>query len=327
MNYAIAGNGTLDHLVCEHLRASAGLDMVKINYQGVPKGITALIAGEVQLMVASVTSAASYVRSGQLKALAVTSAQRVPQLGEAPTMAELGYSNFVMYGWSMLFAPSGVPADIVGKLHDETAKVVARPDVTKIIADTGSEVQSPEPRRAARLRAQGSGAFLRHREGQRHARRLTYSMRRGRGGSVSAGMFRELIARTSIDLKSRAIPAIATAPALGKDLGPSRPGSFNFALTVKENVSTRKGRPQHPALPEAIGSLATVRHILGRGRRPGLRRAARGIRDGGIRRQIWHRRACRIPAILEGGLRPPSGLIALAGGLVGGLIDIGRVAR
>jgi tripartite-type tricarboxylate transporter receptor subunit TctC len=142
MNYAIAGNGTLDHLVCEHLRASAGLDMVKINYQGVPKGITALIAGEVQLMVASVTSAASYVRSGQLKALAVTSAQRVPQLAEAPTMTELGYSNFVMYGWSMLFAPSGVPADIVGKLHDETAKVVARPDVTKIITDTGSEVQS-----------------------------------------------------------------------------------------------------------------------------------------------------------------------------------------
>ena len=64
MNYAIAGNGTLDHLVCEHLRASAGLDMVRINYGGVPKGITALMAGEVQMMVASVVSASSYVRSG-----------------------------------------------------------------------------------------------------------------------------------------------------------------------------------------------------------------------------------------------------------------------
>ena len=142
MNYAIAGNGTLDHLVCEHLRATEGLDMVRINYQGVPKGITALMAGEVQVMVASVVAASSYVRSGQLKPIAVTSAQRVPLMPNAPTMTELGYKNFVMYGWAMLFAPSGVPADIVARLHDETKKVVAQPDVTKIITDTGSEVQS-----------------------------------------------------------------------------------------------------------------------------------------------------------------------------------------
>jgi len=142
MNYAIAGNGTLDHLVCEHLRASAGLDVVKVNYGGVPKGITALLAGEVQLMVASVTAASAYVKSGQLRAVAVTSAQRVSQMPDAPTMSELGYQNFVMYGWSMLFAPSGVPADIVAKLHAETARVVAQSDVTKIITDTGSDVQS-----------------------------------------------------------------------------------------------------------------------------------------------------------------------------------------
>jgi tripartite-type tricarboxylate transporter receptor subunit TctC len=142
MNYAIAGNGTLDHLVCEHLRASAGLDMVRINYGGVPKGITALMAGEVQMMVASVVSASSYVRSGQLKPIAVTAAQRLPLMPDAPTMTELGYKNFVMYGWAMLFAPSGVPADIVAKLHEETMKVVAQPDVTKVITDTGSEVQS-----------------------------------------------------------------------------------------------------------------------------------------------------------------------------------------
>jgi len=142
MNYAIAGNGTLDHLVCEHLRAGAGLDMVKINYGGVPKGITALLAGEVQMMVASVTAASAFVKSGQLKALAVTSGQRVSQMPDVPTMSELGHKDFVMYGWSMLFAPSGVPADIVAKLHAETAKAVAQPDVTRIITDTGSEVQS-----------------------------------------------------------------------------------------------------------------------------------------------------------------------------------------
>src|SRR5712671_3902356 len=111
-NYAISGNGTLDHLVCEHLRASAGLDMVKINYLGVPKAITA------------------------------TSAERSPHLPDVPTMSELGYKDFVMYGWTMLFAPAGVPRDIVGKLHDDVARVVAQPDVTKIIADMGSEAQA-----------------------------------------------------------------------------------------------------------------------------------------------------------------------------------------
>lgn len=142
LNYAISANGTLDHLVAEHLRVSTGVDMQRINYGGVPKGITALMAGEVQTMVASVVSAASYVKSGQLKAIAVTSAKRLPIAPDAPTMTELGYKNFVMYGWAMLFAPSGVPADIVAKLHAETVKAVAQPDVTKIITDTGSEVQS-----------------------------------------------------------------------------------------------------------------------------------------------------------------------------------------
>jgi tripartite-type tricarboxylate transporter receptor subunit TctC len=142
LNYAISANGTLDHLVCEHLRVSTGVDMVRINYGGVPKAVTALMAGEVQVMVASVVSAAAYVKSGQLKPIAVTSAQRLPLAPDAPTMTELGYKNFVMYGWAMLFAPSGVPADIVARLHEETRKVVASPDVTKIITDTGSEVQS-----------------------------------------------------------------------------------------------------------------------------------------------------------------------------------------
>ena len=142
LNYAISANGTLDHLVSEHLRVSTGVDMVRINYGGVPKGVTALMAGEVQTMVASVVSASSFISSGQLKPIAVTSARRLSVAPDAPTMTELGYKNFVMYGWAMLFAPSGVPADIVAKLHDETRKVVASPDVTKIITDTGSEVQS-----------------------------------------------------------------------------------------------------------------------------------------------------------------------------------------
>jgi tripartite-type tricarboxylate transporter receptor subunit TctC len=142
LNYGISGNGTLDHLVCENLRTSAKVDMVKINYQGVPRAMTALMAGEVQVMVASMTAALPQIQSGKLRALAVTSAERSPALPDVPTMRELGYPDFVMYGWSMLFAPSGVPRPIVEKLHDDIAKVVAQPDVAKIIADLGSEPQA-----------------------------------------------------------------------------------------------------------------------------------------------------------------------------------------
>jgi tripartite-type tricarboxylate transporter receptor subunit TctC len=142
LNYGITGNGTLDHLVCENLRASARLDMVKINYQGVPKAVTALMAGEVQVMAASMTAALPQVQSGKLQALAVTSAERSAHLPDVPTMRELGYPDFVMYGWSMLFAPAGTPHAIVAKLHDDIAKVVAQPDVAKIIADLGSESQA-----------------------------------------------------------------------------------------------------------------------------------------------------------------------------------------
>jgi tripartite-type tricarboxylate transporter receptor subunit TctC len=142
LNYGITGNGTLDHLVCENLRASAKLDMVKINYQGVPRTMTALMAGEVQVMVASMTAALPQIQSGKLQALAVTSSERAAHLPDVPTMRELGYPDFVMYGWSMLFAPAGTPRPIVEKLHDDIAKVVAQPDVAKIIADLGSEPQA-----------------------------------------------------------------------------------------------------------------------------------------------------------------------------------------
>ena len=174
LNYAISANGTLDHLVSEHLRVSTGVDMVRINYGGVPKADHRAdggrgpgdggVGGLGRVLCAS---------PGQLKPIAVTSAQRLALAPEAPTMTELGYKNFVMYGWAMLFAPSGVPADIVARLHEETRKVVASPDVTKIITDTGSEVQSLTLDELQGLSAPGGGAVRRHRQGERHAYRLS----------------------------------------------------------------------------------------------------------------------------------------------------------
>src|SRR5262249_59436176 len=79
---------------------------------------------------------------GQRRGWGGRGAEGVRRMRDVPRRSDLGYQNCVMSGWSMLLARGGVPADIVAKLHAETAKVVAQPDVTKIITDTGSEVQS-----------------------------------------------------------------------------------------------------------------------------------------------------------------------------------------
>jgi tripartite-type tricarboxylate transporter receptor subunit TctC len=142
INYAISGNGTLDHLVCEHFRTSAKLDMVKVNYGGVPKGMTALLTGEVQMMVVAANAALPYVKSGKVIPLAVTSAERSPELPDVPTLTEAGLKDFVLYGWSMMFAPAGTPQAAVETLHDAVEKAVTAPDFQKFIATLGSDSQS-----------------------------------------------------------------------------------------------------------------------------------------------------------------------------------------
>jgi tripartite-type tricarboxylate transporter receptor subunit TctC len=142
LNHATAGNGTLDHLICEHLKSIAGVEITRVTYQGVPKGITALLTGEVQMMVVAANAALPYIRSGQLIPLAVTGSERSAELPEVPTMKEAGFADFVFYGWGMLFAPSGTPPEIAQKLNAEMAKVVAEPEVKKIIADLGGETRT-----------------------------------------------------------------------------------------------------------------------------------------------------------------------------------------
>jgi tripartite-type tricarboxylate transporter receptor subunit TctC len=139
VNYAISGNGTLDHLVCENFRASANLNMVKVNYGGVPKGITALLAGEVDMMVVSAGPAMPYILSGQLVPLAVTGEQRTKALPDVPTMEQAGFKDFKMYGLAMFLVPSQTPGPVTTKLNSEIEKALALPDVQKMFTDVGAE--------------------------------------------------------------------------------------------------------------------------------------------------------------------------------------------
>jgi tripartite-type tricarboxylate transporter receptor subunit TctC len=140
VNYGITGIGTLDHLVDERLRSTQKLDMVRIDYNGVPAALNALLAGEIPVMTIAVSAGMQQARAGKIIPLATTGATRAPLLPDVPTMAEAGVPDFVMYGWSTLLVPSGTPPAITQKLHDEAARAMAQPDYKKMITDVGAEV-------------------------------------------------------------------------------------------------------------------------------------------------------------------------------------------
>ena len=140
LNYAISGNGTVDHLICDYFRAKAGIDIVKVPYQGVPSGVTALLRGEVALMTVSANAALPYVKGGQVVPLAVTSDKRVAATPDIPTMTENGFDNFTIYGWTALLGPAGMPKEITELLHQEMRTILAAPDMKEIIAGYGGEM-------------------------------------------------------------------------------------------------------------------------------------------------------------------------------------------
>jgi tripartite-type tricarboxylate transporter receptor subunit TctC len=139
LNYGISGIGTLDHLVFERLRVQAKLNMARIDYQGVPAQMTAVLAHDIAAIAVAENAALPQIRAGKLVPLAILSERRSPLLPNVPTMKESGVDDFVMYGWSMIFVPTGVPRPIAQTLHDAIAKAVSRPDVQKLIADAGSD--------------------------------------------------------------------------------------------------------------------------------------------------------------------------------------------
>jgi tripartite-type tricarboxylate transporter receptor subunit TctC len=105
----------------------------------VPATFTSLLRGDINFMVAASNAVMPFVDAKTVKPLAVTSAARSPQLPDVPTMEEQGFKNFQMYGWAMLFAPSGTPQPIVEKLHAEIAKALTDPAVRKLLTDQGAE--------------------------------------------------------------------------------------------------------------------------------------------------------------------------------------------
>ena len=150
LTFASAGSGSTPHMAGELLKSMAGLDIRHIPYKGVVAAIPDLLGGRVTMMFGS-TAILPMVREGKLRALAVTSLRRSSATPELPTLAESGYPGFEFTNWSGLLAPARTPTTIVRKLHLETVKAVALPELRAKFADLGMEGIGNSPAEFAAL--------------------------------------------------------------------------------------------------------------------------------------------------------------------------------
>ena len=136
MSYGTYGTGTSAHLAGELFKHMARVNLTTVPYKGAAPAITDLIGGQIQVMFTTVASAASLVEGGQLRALAVTSAERSPAFPQLPTVAEAGMPGYDAEAWYGLFAPAKTPPEIIDRLNKSAATGGARPKPSGSSAST-----------------------------------------------------------------------------------------------------------------------------------------------------------------------------------------------
>jgi tripartite-type tricarboxylate transporter receptor subunit TctC len=139
LSYAHAGVGTSQHLAAELFKYMAHIDIAAVPYRGTTALMPDLLAGRVTMSFANIVNVVPLAREGKLRALAITSIKRSALAPDLPTMAESGFPGFEAVPWFGLFAPAGTPKDVLDKLHSETVKVLAMPEVRKKFDELGLE--------------------------------------------------------------------------------------------------------------------------------------------------------------------------------------------
>lgn len=137
--YASAGIGGTQHLSAEMFKAAADIDIRHIPYKGSGPAQADFLGHQVPLMVDSVTAGLPHVQSKKAVALAVTTAKRLPQLPNVPTVAESGYPGFEAIGWASVLAPQGTPPEVTGYLSQQIGQVLNAPEMQKFFRDRGAE--------------------------------------------------------------------------------------------------------------------------------------------------------------------------------------------
>ena len=145
LTFGSAGVGTSQHLAGELFKLRAGIKLQHVPYRGIAQVMPDLLGGRLTMVFGNISAVLPLSRENRVRALAVTSLKRAPAAPDLPTMAEQGFPGFDATAWFGLLAPAGTPAPIVAKLHAETVKILALPDVRKKFADLGMETIGNTP--------------------------------------------------------------------------------------------------------------------------------------------------------------------------------------
>lgn len=145
LNYGSSGNGTVLHLSGELFKNMAGADIVHIPYPGAGPAMNDLLGGHIDMMFDNLPTSIGHVRSGTLRALAVTTRTRAPALPDVPTMEEAGVTGYETYSWSALFAPAGTPQPVMDVLVQAAIKAVQDPEVKARLEELSCTVEGKGP--------------------------------------------------------------------------------------------------------------------------------------------------------------------------------------
>ncbi len=137
LNYGSSGAGAGDHLAAEMLSVMAGIRMTHVPSKGGPLAMVDLMAGNIQLIFATLATGMPYIRAGRVRTLAVASAQRFALLPEVPTVAEAGVPGYAIHNWAGVFVAAGTPRPIIDRLNVEIVKALAPPDVRQKLLEMG----------------------------------------------------------------------------------------------------------------------------------------------------------------------------------------------
>jgi len=143
--YGSPGNGTQGHLIAEQLKQVTGIEMTHVPYRGASLAVADLIAGHLPVTSTTLTTAATQIKAGKARALAVSSLKRVPEFPDVPTFAELGYPELTASIWFSLSGPAGMPPEIVIRLNAEVRRVLQLPEVRERLRPEGIEPADLDP--------------------------------------------------------------------------------------------------------------------------------------------------------------------------------------
>ena len=159
LGYGSAGNGGVHHLAAEQLKVAFKLDIVHVPYKGVGAVIPDLIGGHIPMTFSSMPPSMPYVKTGRLRALAVTSTRRSSAAPDVPTMIEAGVPGFVATNWFAYFVPAGTPGTIVGKLNAEINRTLKLEDVKATLVELGLDTLGTTPEELGKFVREESEKF------------------------------------------------------------------------------------------------------------------------------------------------------------------------